>query len=234
MIRHPALERLRVSEPPRPRSRVSRLLLSLRPRVLAALLVAVASAGCGRGEPASDGRASATAVHAGKAPRLPDQLGLGHAPSRAQLAALDIDANPAGVGLPPGEGTYAEGATIYAQQCALCHGARGEGQGTYPRLIGAEPRQSFPFGNDPKLPKTVGNYWPYATTVYDYIHRAMPYNAPGSLAPREVYSLVAYLLAENQVIPRNAVMNAATLPRVKMPAHGHFVPDDRTGGPTFR
>lgn len=192
-----------------------------------AMLVGVAVA-CGRGKGASDGVASA------KAPPLPDRLGLGHAPAPARLAAIDIDANPAGVGLPPGRGTYAEGATIYAQKCAACHGAKGEGQGPYPKLIGAEPRSGFPFGTDPKIVKTVGNYWPYATTVYDYIHRAMPFDAPGSLAPHEVYSLTAYLLAENGVVPRTAVMDAASLPKVKMPAHDHFVPDDRTGGSTFR
>ena len=100
--------------------------------------------------------------------------------------------------------------------------------------MGAEPRTGFPFGTDAKIPKTIGNYWPYATTVYDYVHRAMPFNAPGSLKPDEVYALVAYLLAENQVTQRNAVMNAQTLPQVQMPARAHFVLDDRKGGQPFR
>lgn len=147
---------------------------------------------------------------------------------------MDIDANPAGVGLPPGRGTYERGATVYAGQCASCHGARGEGQGPYPRLVGAEPKNGFPFGRDPKIPHTIGNYWPYATTLYDYIHRAMPLTAPGSLAPADVYSLVAYLLAENEVVPRSAVIDATSLPTVQMPARRHFVPDDRSGGPGFR
>lgn len=161
-------------------------------------------------------------------------MGLGHTPPAAQRAAINIDANPAGLGLPPGEGTYAEGAALYAQKCAVCHGAHGEGIGPYPKLVAVAPRPQFPFGIDPKIPKTIGNYWPYATTVYDYIHRAMPYNAPGSLAPREVYSLTAFLLAENQVVPRTAVMNARTLPAVRMPQRDRFVRDDRTGGPVFR
>jgi cytochrome c len=82
--------------------------------------------------------------------------------------------------------------------------------------------------------KTIGNYWPYSTTVYDYVHRAMPFNAPGSLTPNETYALVAWLLAENEVIPRDAVMNAQTLPKVQMPARSHFVLDDRRGGQPFR
>lgn len=164
----------------------------------------------------------------------PDRFGLGHAASPQRLALIDIDVNPAGVGLPPGQGTWAEGAPLYAQKCALCHGAHGEGQGPYPQLIGAAPRDGFPFGTDPKIPKTIGNYWPYATTVYDYVHRAMPFNAPGSLSPPQVYALTAFLLAENQVIPKTAVMNAKSLPAVRMPARGHFVLDDRRGGQPFR
>ena len=166
--------------------------------------------------------------------RTPAQLELGHTPAAQQVAAIDIDANPAGVGLPPGQGTYAEGAAIFAQKCSFCHGPKGEGAGPYPRLVGAEPKQGFPFGRDPKLVKTIGNYWPYATTVYDYVHRAMPFNAPGSLTPNETYSLVAYLLAANEVIPRDAIMNAQALPKVRMPARDRFVLDDRRGGQPFR
>jgi cytochrome c len=82
--------------------------------------------------------------------------------------------------------------------------------------------------------KTVGNYWPYATTLFDYVRRAMPLTQPGSLRNDEVYGVVDYLLTENQVVGRDAVMDARTLPRVQMPARGHFVRDDRTGGRTFR
>jgi cytochrome c len=152
----------------------------------------------------------------------------------AEVAAWDIDVNPDGKGLPAGRGTYAEGAAIFAQKCASCHGARGEGMGPYPRLVGREPRAGFPFGQDLRYVKTIGNYWPYATTVYDYVHRAMPLTAPGSLKPNEVYSLTAFLLAENEIIPRDAVIDAKTLPRVRMPARDHFVVDDRAGGAAFR
>lgn len=202
-------------------------------RTLAALALLMLAVACSREQPASGAAASAVPT-AAKASPLPDRLGLGHAPTAARLAAIDIDANPAGVGLPPGRGTYAEGKSIFAQQCAACHGAQGQGQGPYPQLIGVAPRPGFTFDADFKIPKTIGNYWPYSTTVYDYIHRAMPLTAPGSLRPNEVYGLVAYLLAENQVVPQSFVADASTLPKVKMPAHDHFVPDDRTGGATFR
>ncbi|MGH7676918.1 MAG: c-type cytochrome, partial [Gemmatimonadaceae bacterium] len=100
-------------------------------------------------------------------------------------------------------------------------------------LIAVEPRD-FSFGNDPKLTKTVGNYWPYATTLFDYINRAMPFANPGTLGTDDVYSVVAYLLAENGIIERTAVMNPRTLPQVRMPARDRFVLDDRKGGPGFR
>lgn len=200
-----------------------------RALILGGLLVALA---CGEKRDSAAGGTSPGG--APPAAALPARFELGRPATPAQLAAIDIDANPAGVGLPPGHGGWAEGKTIYAQKCAMCHGTKGEGLGPYPQLIGAEPRDSFPFAHDAKIRKTIGNYWPYATTVYDYIHRAMPYPAPGSLKPDEVYSLVAYLLAENGVISRDAVMDATTLPKVKMPAHDHFVRDDRRGGPTFR
>lgn len=159
---------------------------------------------------------------------------IGRTADSAELRAWDIDVNPSGRGLPAGRGTYAAGAAVFAQKCAACHGPHGEGIGPYPRLIGREPRTGFPFGQDAKQVKTIGNYWPYATTIYDYVHRAMPLTAPGSLSPDEMYSVVGYLLAENEIIDRSAVMDARTLPLVRMPARGRFVADDRKGGPAFR
>ena len=202
-----------------------------RALAVACALVAIGCAGDGKNSQgdnagAGDGSSRATA--------LPARFNLGRAADPARVAMIDIDANPTGVGLPLGHGSWAEGKTVYAGKCAMCHGVNGEGAGPFPKLIGAEPRDSFPFAHDVKIPHTIGNYWPYATTVYDYIHRAMPFNAPGSLKPDEVYAVVAYLLAENQVIAREAVMDARTLPKVKMPAHDHFVLDNRRGGPTFR
>jgi hypothetical protein len=115
----------------------------------------------------------------------------------------------------------------------MCHGATGT-EGPAERLVGREPRQGFPFGRDPTLVRTIGNYWPYATTLYDYINRAMPLNAPGSLKPDEVYSAVAYLLWRNEIIPDTLVLNAQTLPRVVMPARDRFVVDNRRGGSEVR
>jgi cytochrome c len=159
---------------------------------------------------------------------------VGRPASDSLVAAWDIDVGPDGAGLPVGSGTHATGATVYAAQCAVCHGARGEGLGAYPKLVGRDPREGFPFARDPKLVKTVGNYWPYATTLFDYVRRTMPLAAPGSLTNDEVYAVVAFLLAENEVIARDAVMDARTLPAVRMPARDRFVPDDRRGAAEFR
>jgi len=163
----------------------------------------------------------------------PRYAALGTAATPEEIKAWDIDANPAGAGLPAGSGTYARGAEVFAQNCASCHGAKGEGQPPNPKLVGADPKD-FGFGTDPSLTKTIGNYWPYATTLYDYINRAMPFPAPGTLPPADVYSVVAYLLAENGIIQQDAVMDATTLPHVKMPARDRFVVDDRHGGRGFK
>ena len=162
-------------------------------------------------------------------------FGFGRPATAAEIAAWDIDVRPDGTGLPPGGGTARQGAVVYAVRCAMCHGATGsEARSPYPRLVGRDPRQGFPFGRDPSLAKTVGNYWPYATTLYDYINRAMPPTTPGSLSPNTVYSLVAYLLWRNEIISDTTVVNAQTLPRVVMPARNRFVPDNRRGGAEIR
>lgn len=205
---------------------------------IAAALAASACDGVGGSEAGSTPGVVTRAANVRAAPEHPTRFGLGRPASPAEVAAWDTDANSNGVGLPGGRGTHAQGAAIYAAKCALCHGANGEGLGTgaaaYPRLIGREPREGFPFAQDLKHVKTIGNYWPYATTVYDYIRGAMPLTAPGSLTPDEVYSLTAYLLAENEVIPRTAVIDARTLPQVRMPARDRFVLDDRTNGAAFK
>jgi len=160
--------------------------------------------------------------------------GIGRRATRTEEQAWNIDVNANGDGLPPGSGRYADGASLFAQKCAACHGLHGEGLATYPKLVGRDPRDGFPFGQDFHLAKTIGNYWPYSTTLYDYIHRAMPLTAPGSLRADQTYSLVAYLLAENQIIDRTTVIDARSLPRIRMPARDRFVVDDRVGGPAFR
>ena len=166
---------------------------------------------------------------------LPARFAFGREATQAEIGAWDIDVMPDGRGLPAGRGTVAEGAAIYAAQCVVCHGPAGKG-GQYDALVGREPAQGFPFGKDAALlgKRTVGNYWPYATTLYDYISRAMPQAVPGSLAPDEVYSLVAYLLFLNGIVPKDAVMTAETLPKVEMPARRRFVQDNRRGGAEIR
>ena len=196
------------------------------------LAIVLAAFGCNGG--AEAGRGDTAMPTASAAVEAPARLGLGSAAAPALLARIDIDANPAGAGLPAGRGVHAEGARVYAARCASCHGVNGEGVAPVPRLVGPAADTGFRFGNDVTLAKTAGNYWPYATTLYDYIHRAMPADAPGSLPPDDVYALVAWLLAENGVIGRGEVMDARTLPAVRMPARSRFVRDDRTGGPVFR
>ena len=160
------------------------------------------------------------------AAQAPARFGIGRPATQQEIAAIDIDIMPDGRGLPPGRGTSAEGAAIYATKCAQCHGKTGT-EGPNDILVGREPRTGFPFSQDPKLPHTIGNYWPYATTVFDYVRRAMPTTAPGSLTDDEVYALTAFLLQANELIAADAVMDKATLPAVKMPARAHFVPDTR-------
>lgn len=175
-------------------------------------------------------------LHAQRAPSsgsTPERLGLGRAASPAEIAALDIDIMPDGSGLPAGGGTVARGAQVYDERCFVCHGDKGE-DGLFDRLTGREPRDDFPFATREDLRKTIGNYWPYATTLFDYTYRAMPFEAPGTLEPDEVYSLVAYLLYLNEIVPESAVMNAETLPKVVMPARDRFVDDNRRGGAEIR
>ena len=197
-------------------------------RVLGAVvLVALASGGLLPGPAAAQ-------TAAGSAEAQPERFGFGRTATREEIAAWDLDVRPDGTGLPEGEGTAASGAPIYAAQCAVCHGPNGEG-GIADRLVGHDPASTPPFGpryetwrgDGADVPFSVGNYWPYATTLYDYILRAMPSDSPGTLAPDEVYGLVAWILAENGLIDRDAVMNATALPAVEMPARDIFVPQER-------
>ena len=157
-------------------------------------------------------------------PAAVSPLGLGRPATADEIAALDIDVRPDGTGLPLGGGTAADGARVWGRACRTCHGLQGEG-GIAAPVVGRDPAAR---------PPTVGNYWPYATTLYDYIHRAMPRNAPGTLSPDEVYGLVAWILARNDIVDDEAVMNAATLPEVVMPARDRFDPDDRLESDTVR
>lgn len=161
-------------------------------------------------------------------------FGIGTTATRAQIAAWDTDIGPEGVELPAGKGSARAGGEIYRAQCAACHGANGEGMApVFPALIGRDPRgETFDFASDPSIPRTIGNYWSHATTLYDYIRRAMPLYTPGSLSADDTYAVTAYLLAANRVIPDTAVLDAAALRAVQMPARDRYVADDRS--PTTR
>ena len=156
-------------------------------------------------------------------------LGIGRPASPEEIKKIDIDVRPDGKGLPEGTGTAAEGAKIYAAKCASCHGANGQG-GSADRLVDRESGKNWDFATNAKLVKTVGNYWPYATTLYDYTYRAMPFMQPGTLTPDETYSLVAHILALNKIVPEDAMMDRTSLPKVVMPSRDRFVVDNRKGG----
>ena len=157
---------------------------------------------------------AATMLTVASAQEGPD---LGETPSPELIAAWDISVSPDGAGLPPGSGTAAEGAAVYTVNCLACHGQEGEGL-LNDRLVGGHGTIGGPAAR-----KTVGSYWPYATTIFDYVRRAMPYLQPQSLTNDETYALTAYLLYLNSIIDENAVMNAATLPAVEMPNRDNFV-----------
>ncbi len=163
----------------------------------------------------------------------PVSFAIGQDATPAEIAALDIDFGPDGAGAPPGSGSVAEGKAVYDAKCAACHGPTGQ-EGPNDRLVGREPGDAFLFGETRSVRRTVGNYWPYATTIFDYVNRAMPLSSPGSLAADEVYAVAAYILFLNEIIPEDAVMNAETLPAVIMPSRDRFVLDNRVGGPEIR
>jgi S-disulfanyl-L-cysteine oxidoreductase SoxD len=145
---------------------------------------------------------------------------LGKPISEADIRNWDIAVLPDGTNLPPGSGTPAQGARIYAEKCVICHAEGGKGgasPGATP-LVGGEP-----LANGIDVGKTIGNYYAYATTVFDYIRRAMPYNAPRSLKDEEVYALTAYILSLNKLIGENDTIDAKTLPQVKMPNRDNFI-----------
>jgi cytochrome c len=158
-----------------------------------------------------------TVVRAQQRPVPPKGPGLGVPATPTQIASADISIPPDGAGLPEGSGTPAQGGQVYAAKCFACHGPEGAG-GINDRLVGGHGTLST------TAPvKTIGSYWPYATTVFDFIRRAMPYPEPHSLTNAEAYALTAYLLHLNGVIAADAVMDAKTLPKVQMPNRGNFV-----------
>jgi cytochrome c len=151
---------------------------------------------------------------------LAESPNLGRKISEADVKQWDIAILPDGSNLPPGQGTAVEGAKIFAEKCAMCHGdqAKGGVAPFYPALVGGQP-----LTNGIETPKTIANYYAYATTIFDYTRRGMPYNAPRTLTDAEVYATTAYILAMNKLIGENDVMDAKTLPQVKMPNRDNFI-----------
>jgi len=141
---------------------------------------------------------------------------LGQPVSESDLKAWDISILPDGTGLPPGSGTAAQGAALFAERCAACHGDNGRG-GTNAAVVGSPPLNSI------DAAKTVANFWGYSTTLFDFIRRAMPWIQPRTLTDNETYALTAYILAQNKIIGEGDVMNAETLPKVKMPNRDNFI-----------
>lgn len=164
------------------------------------ILIAILIAGCGTNQTGSA-----------------KNYGLGKTIQEVQIAAWNIDVAPSGAGLPPGKATARQGESIYKDKCASCHGNQGQG-GVANRLVGGGAL------NTDKPIKTVGSYWPYATTVFDYTKRAMPHPLPQSLTNDEVYATTAYILYMNKIIGIDDEMNAKTLPLVKMPNWDGFIP----------
>jgi len=143
---------------------------------------------------------------------------LGRAPAAEEVRAWDITVDSEGKGLPAGKGTAKEGATIYTQRCASCHGPNGTGGKAKP-LVGGKGTLT---ATDPV--RTIGSFWPYATTVWDFINRAMPQYAEGSLSADQVYAVTAFLLFKNDIIKESDVMDAKSLPKVQMPNRDGLVP----------
>ena len=149
--------------------------------------------------------------------------GIGREATAAEIKAWDISVRPDGKGLPPGKGTAAKGEEIFQAQCAACHGEFGEGKDRWPELAGGfgTLKQDRPL-------KTIGSYWPYASTVFDYVKRAMPFGNAQSLSDDDLYAVTAYLLQMNDIIKDpDFELNAQTLPAIRMPNAGQFYDDDR-------
>jgi len=148
-------------------------------------------------------------------------FGIGRTATPAEIAGWNIDIGRDGHALPPGNGSVSQGREVFQNQCAACHGDQGQG-GIGDRLVGGQGTLA-----SSKPVKTVGSYWPYAPTLFDYVRRAMPQNAPGSLSNEDVYAVSAYILNLNGLLPADAVVDARTMAAIKMPNRKMFVGDTR-------
>ena len=150
------------------------------------------------------------------------KYGVGRTPTPDELRDSNISISPEGKGLPEGRGTALQARDTYANRCVKCHGEKGQGKEDAPAIAGGQGTLRAP-----KPLRTVGSYWPYATTVFDYISRAMPFDHPGTLTHDQVYSLTAYVLYLNGLVKDTDVIDARTLPKIQMPNRNGFIPDPR-------
>jgi len=188
--------------------------------ILAAILLA-ACASKAAGDAVAPGEIVVTEYNA-PAVQPTGHYGYGQDASAVEIAGWDIDIRPDGMGLPPGSATPEDGEMMYEDKCALCHGSFGEGVGRYPVLAGGEGTLT-----EPRPEKTVGSFWPYASTLWDYIHRAMPFAEPESLSDEEVYAITAYVLYLNDLVDYDFELNQDTLAAIEMPNKDGFFFDDR-------
>lgn len=181
--------------------------------------------------PGPDSRAS---VGVAEAPVYGGPYGVGRAATADEIAAWDKDVDASWNGLPEGSGSVAAGKAIYAKKCLVCHGPDAQGGKGWlgPLLVATEPKSGF--DESYKHPRSIGNYWPHASTLFDYVRRSMPQTAPGSLTDDETYALVAFLLAENEVVPPDFVADAASIKGVVMTTEVKFERDDRGATLEFR
>jgi mono/diheme cytochrome c family protein len=183
---------------------------------LACALIAAAPAVLGIADAAQTSSRQGASERASAHPPAPKGPSLGAPVSATDIAAIDVSIGPDGAGLPPGSGTPKQGAEVYATKCIVCHGPEGA-NGVNDPLVGGQGTLT-----SAAPVKTIGSYWPYATTVFDYVRRAMPYPAPHSLTDAEAYAVTAYLLHLNGIIGADDVMDATSLPKVKMPNRTGF------------
>ncbi len=165
----------------------------------------------------------AAAILATDAASAQERYGLGRPATQAEIAQWNIDVAPDGEGLPAGTGSARQGEAIFANRCASCHGDRGQGH-PMDRLVGGAGTIATK-----KPVKTVGSFWPYATTLFDFVRRAMPFDAPQSLSPSETYAVCAYVLFLNGILPADATLDAKSLPLVRMPNRDSFISAYKTG-----
>ena len=195
---------------------------------LSVLVVSLLFSGCDQADlPVTTSDVLPTEVADRLPPSAPRTFGCGGEATDERIALWDIDVKPDGEGLPSGSGTVAQGKLVYETQCIACHGATGT-EGPFDRLVGTDPWEEWPSA------RVVGAYWPYATTLFDYIVKAMPQLTPGTLTADQTYAVIAYVLNMNGLVADDAVMNATTLPAVEMPGRDRFVADDRRGGAEVR